>query len=95
MKNVSISINLWRKLKQIRDEQGFKHFGKVIELLIIQSEDTVKNTDEKTIDVSPYTFNELQELKMKNSCESFDEVFIGMIEQLRKFQDIFGVSNDE
>ena len=46
MKHLSISIEVWRWLRQIKKEQGFKHVNQVVKWLVEQ----VYYTEEKTLD---------------------------------------------
>ena len=46
MKHLSISIDVWQCLRQIKKEQGFKHVNQVVKWLVEQ----VYYTDEKTLD---------------------------------------------
>ena len=84
MKRIPVSMDIWRKLRQIRDEQGFKHFNKTLEWLMWQ----VFSPEKTTITLEPEIFDRLVEIKEDNNCGSFGETIDSMADELLKFQEM-------
>jgi len=94
MKRIPISIDIWRKLRQIRDEQGFKHYNKTLQWLMQQASLPDRNTAGTNIELSDDLFDRLTELKHKNSLDSYSETIEAMIHQLEEYQREFDINED-
>lgn len=84
MKNIPISNKNWRKLRKIRNEQGFKHYNKTLEWMIAQ----VFSPEKTTITLEPQIFDRLVEIKEDNNCDSFGKVIESMISELLSYQEL-------
>lgn len=82
MKNISISNDTWRKLRKVRNEQGFKHYSKMLDWLIHQSSQA-----ENVITLEPEIYDILQKTKESNGYESLNETIRLMIKEILWYQE--------
>ena len=83
MKNISISNKNWRRLRKVRDEQGFKHFNKTLGWLMAQ----VFSPEKTTITLEPEIFDWLSEIKNDNGFGTFSQTIAALADELQECQE--------
>ena len=86
MKRIPISMDAWRKLRQIRDNLGFQHFNRTVEWLLQQA----CFQDKNTITLEPETLERLTEIKKDNGCGSLSQTIEDMIDELIEYHNRYG-----
>ena len=85
MKRIPISNKNWRRLRKIRDEQGFKDYNKTLEYLTEQVFSPDKN--KTMIAVDSEIFDRLVEIKADNHYATISETIHLMIEEILNYQE--------
>ncbi len=81
MQNIAISKGVWKELRQLRDQEGLKHYNAIIQFLI----EYYKGSG-NAIHLSSETCSEIIRIGDKNGCKDVDETIKNMIILLRKYQ---------
>ena len=83
MKRIPVSMDTWRKLRQIRDNLGFQHFNRTIEWLLQQS----CFQDKNTITLDSEIFDRLMEIKSDNNFDTFSQTIDCLADELQECQE--------
>ena len=88
MKNISVSNDLWKRLRHYRHELGFKHYTKLITFLLDFYEDATQQRKHTNLEEIKKTINKNELIVFKQLTKDGKEIFRGY-----GFPDFYHVEN--
>jgi hypothetical protein len=76
MKNIAVSKGVWRRLCELRNQKGFKHFSKTIEVLLDNFEHRSFSEEKTSEDSGIKNADDSRKAEIRKEIEkAVDEVF--------------------